>query len=229
MQISSRFMKKRWIYLGLAVLIGLGLTGCEELPTDGSRLPRYSYDESHGYGGWDDWDGWDAGNGWDSGDDDWDDYWDDWDEWDDWDDDYYNEGGIGDVMENAFFNFRVDGAFLASSYGDYEPEDGYELVDVTVWIENTFRDAIPMYNMDFMLHWGEDSDYTYGLSALADNHSEIMPDAFYLERGEDATYHLIYEVPKDAEDYFLLYWEEYDDGYVGGVYSVSFNPESRQL
>ncbi len=229
-------MKKRWGYLGLAVLIGLGLTGCEMPPEDGSRLPRYSYDEMYGYegwddwdegSGWDDWDGWDAGNDWDGGDDD---YWNEGDGWNERGDDYYEEGSIGDVMENAFFNFRVEEAFVENSYGSYEPEDGNVLVNVTLWLENTFGEAIPMYNMDFMLHWGEESgEYVYGLSELAGAHSEIMPDEFYLEKGQDATYHLIYEVPKDVEEYSLLYWEEYEDGYVGGVYAVSFSPESRLL
>lgn len=220
-------MKKKWGYTGLAVLLGLGLTGCEAPPTDGSRLPRYSYEEQQG-DLWDDWEGWDNFNSPDIPDD-----WDDWDDYDGWEDDYkdfYNSGGLGDVMENVFFDFQVEEAALADSYAGYEPDEDYMLVDVIIALENTFWEALPMYNSDFMLQWGEESgEYSYGLSELSQVSSEVMPEAFYLEVGEQARFHLIYEVPKGAKQYSLIYLEEYDDGSVGDIYFVDFVPESREL
>ena len=215
-------MKKRWGYIGLTILLGLGLTGCEAPPTDGSRLPRYSYDELQG-DLWDDWGGWDDFDGPE----------DDRDNFDGWDDDYgdfYNTGGLGDTMENVFFNFRVEEAALVESYAGYEPGEDSVLVDVTIDLENTFWKAIPMYNSDFMLQWGDESgEYGYGLSELAEVSPDVMPEAFYLEVEEQARFHMIYEVPRGGKEYSLIYLEEYDDGSIGDIYFVDFKPESREL
>ncbi|MCI8995043.1 MAG: hypothetical protein HFI30_05060 [Lachnospiraceae bacterium] len=220
-------MKRKWGYLGLTVLMGALLAGCQEMPEEGSRLRRYTYEDIYG------------GNEWE------DDYsQDDWDqELEDLidqyfsgnqgygDDTYYHEGAMGETMENVFFTFRVDDAWFVDSYGGYEPREGCELVDVLLTIENTFGEEIPMFNTDFQIQWGGegDDDYEFALSDLAQENPEIMPDEFMLEDGEERQYHLIYEVPAGNMIFSVSYLEVFADDSEGNVYFVYFMPVDKTL
>ncbi|MCI8417456.1 MAG: hypothetical protein HFI33_08210 [Lachnospiraceae bacterium] len=222
-------MKRKWSYIGLTVLLGALLTGCEKPPEDGSRLPRYSYNELYNIGQDDDED-------------------EDWDqEIQDLIDQYFSEeggpskdfdleggfydGGIGDTLENVFFAMRVDEARLVESYGSYEPSEGTELVDVTITLTNTFWEELPMYNTDFQIQWGGegDDDFRFGLSELSAESPDVMPEQFWLEEGETVEYHLIYEIPAGNRELSVSYLEEYSDGSEGSLYVIFFEPETWEI
>lgn len=218
-------MRRKWGYLGLTVLMGALLTGCQDLPADGSRLPRYTYEDMYG------------SNDLDVSQDDWDQelndlidqYFSGDQEYDQ--DSYYHEGAMGDTMENVFFNFRVDDAWFVDNYGGYEPREGCELVDVLLTVENTFGEELPMFNMDFQIQWGGEGndDYEFALSELAEENPEVMPDEFVLEDGEERQYHLIYEVPTGNMIFSVSYLEVFADDSEGNVYFVYFMPADKTL
>ena len=52
--------------------------------------------------------------------------------------DGYAEGGIGDTMRTAWFDFTVNRAELKDSYGSVVPNDGESLLVVNVTLNNTF-------------------------------------------------------------------------------------------
>lgn len=218
-------MRRKWGYLGLTVLMGALLTGCQDLPADGSRLPRYTYEDMYG------------SNDLDDSQDDWDQELNDLiDQYFSGDqgydhDSYYHEGAMGDTMENVFFNFRVDDAWFVDNYGGYEPREGCELVDVLLTVENTFGEELPMFNMDFQIQWGGEGndDYEFALSELAEENPEVMPDEFVLEDGEERQYHLIYEVPTGNMIFSVSYLEVFADDSEGNVYFVYFMPADKTL
>ena len=72
------------------------------------------------------------------------------------------EGELGDTMSNMFFDFTVNSAGTVDSYDGYTPSDGNQLILCNITLKNTFGEALPMYDSDFQLQWGDgDEDYAW--------------------------------------------------------------------
>ncbi|WP_367925240.1 DUF4352 domain-containing protein [uncultured Ruthenibacterium sp.] len=119
------------------------------------------------------------------------------------------DGVVGDKLSNMFFDWTVNSAESASEYEGYAAADGYQLVVCNVTIDNTFGEALPMFDTDFQLQWGEgEEDYAWSLDAYADT---MMPLEWELADGESASYDLVFEVPADLTSFGIVYLEQYTD------------------
>lgn len=135
------------------------------------------------------------------------------------------DGVVGDTLSNMFFDWTVDRAERVDEYAGYTAPDGYQLVVCGVTVENTFGEALPMYDADFQLQWGEgENDYAWSLDAYTD---DMMPLEWELAADASASYDLVYEVPADVTEFSLVYLEQYtdEDGNEGqgDLYTVQFS------
>lgn len=132
----------------------------------------------------------------------------------------YIYGYIGDKMSNVFFDFTVDEVWVSEAY---EVAAGSLLLDVTVTMTNTFGEDLPMFNGDFFLSYGdEDEDYCFGLLPEGDTNPDNMPESWTLKKGNTVTYHLYYEIPEDATEFYFVYVEYFENDSFGDYYCVSF-------
>ena len=134
------------------------------------------------------------------------------------------DGEVGDTLSNMFFDWTVNSADNMDEYEGYTAADGYQLVVCNVTISNTFGDALPMYDMDFQLQWGEgEDDFAWSLDAYTD---DMMPLEWELATDSSARYDLVYEVPADLTEFTIAYLEQYIDEAgnegEGDLYTVQF-------
>lgn len=136
----------------------------------------------------------------------------------------YEEGRIGDVMHNQFFDFTVNGAYTCDSFEGYTPEAGKKLLVAELTVKNTFNETIPMFDTDFQAQWDDEEDQDNAFSNPVETIvSEDLLEAEYdLAVDEERTGLLIFEVPEDLQDFSVVYLEEFDDGGTGGLFQVYF-------
>lgn len=142
------------------------------------------------------------------------------------------DGELGDTMSNMFFDFTVNTAEVVSDYDGYTAADGNKLVVCSVTVKNTFGEELPMYDSDFQIQWGEgDEDYAWSVDPLEEDADGMptnaqMPLSWYMADGAEETYDLLFEVPSDQSDYYLVYLEQYTDADgnegQGDLYTVHF-------
>ena len=142
------------------------------------------------------------------------------------------EGELGDTMSNMFFDFTVNSAGTVDSYDGYTPSDGNQLILCNITLKNTFGEALPMYDSDFQLQWGDgDEDYAWSVDPLEEDGSGMptndqMPLEWSMDDGAVETYDLLFEVPADVTNFSIVYLEQYtdedgNDGQ-GDLYTVYF-------
>lgn len=140
---------------------------------------------------------------------------------------YENEtiiGDFGETMSTYWFDFSVDDAVLTSEYEGSTPSDGKVLLVLTMTIENTFNDVVPMYSGDFDVEWEDPDSYETPIRIFI-NGEELMEDSYELPYADlvDATF--VYEVAEGYEE-FIIYFDEYfaDDTW-GNSIGVYFVPD----
>lgn len=138
------------------------------------------------------------------------------------------QGKLDTVMHTEFFTFTLTGAALHSTLGDYMPGLGQAVLAVDLEVENTFSEAIPMFDTDFVLRWGDgEEDQAYCLlDTVADDQ---LPERYDLEKGQARSGRLYFAVPREAEDFMLTYLERFDDGTTGDEFSVTFTADASGL
>ena len=143
------------------------------------------------------------------------------------------EGGMGDTMHTYFFDYTVNSAYLCDSYEGYTPIlDDYDLLVAEVTVKNTGKESIVMYDTDFQVQWGDESEdaYDYPITLYTDALSDDqLPTEYDLAGGETRTGLLVYEVPSGKTDFSISYLELFDDGTeegsTGDVFFVNFTVE----
>ena len=128
---------------------------------------------------------------------------------------------VGDEVDTYWFEFAVDKAETAGSHGVYVPQDGCRLVLCRLTVKNTFPEAVPMGWADFVLEWEPLEEGTVSASGLTDAAGafalpcyvpEQFPDEYTLEKGEERTGLLIFEVPLQVKRARLVFQELYAEG-----------------
>lgn len=137
------------------------------------------------------------------------------------------EGGLGDTLCTAFFEYTVHDASLCGEYAGYTPAAGYQLLvaNVTVKSTYTYDDNLPMFDTDFQLQWGEgEEDYDYPITFYTGEtlSADQLPGEYELAYGESITGLLVYEVPADLTEFALAFEESYSDGTTGDRFFVRF-------
>ncbi|MCD7844953.1 MAG: DUF4352 domain-containing protein [Oscillospiraceae bacterium] len=148
----------------------------------------------------------------------------------------YAYGAIGDTMRSVFFDFTVNGAYVADSYEGYVPSEGNTLLVVDMTVYNYTNYTLVMYDVDFQAQWGGagDEDYAYPVTyarALCPNTGveatgDMLPAEYTVPVGESAAGVLVFEVPA-AADYSVGYQELFSSGEIGDTYWVEFTPDGQ--
>ncbi|MCM1118962.1 MAG: zinc-ribbon domain-containing protein [bacterium] len=145
--------------------------------------------------------------------------------------DGYAEGVVGTVFRTVFFDYRVDSVAFPSEYEGYIADDGMQLVDVKITIRNTFGEELPMYNCDFQIQWHDlgdgDEDFDFGIEM--DDSDTVMPFDYSLADEATCCYHIIYEVPAEAEEFSISFQEFFSDNTEGDVFFTYFNKSGRDF
>lgn len=149
----------------------------------------------------------------------------------------YAEGSIGDTMRTYFFDFKVDSAYLCTSYEGYIPTPGYDLLAAQVTVKNTFGEDIPMYDWDFFVLFDDITEgtevYDYPITTYDDiefpeaARASLLPSEYNLEKGESQTGLLLFEVPAGQSSLTISYAESFDDDSTGDIFYVSFTAQQK--
>ena len=140
--------------------------------------------------------------------------------------DGYAYGQPGDTMRNVFFDFIVNHAETAGSYGSLQADSGSQFVIVNLTVANPSRAELPMFDTDFQLIWGSEEDewevpITYYDQSV---YKEGMLKAEYtVSAGEKVSGDLVFQVPAGAAGFVIYYEEFFDSGEHGDVYAVELN------
>lgn len=142
-------------------------------------------------------------------------------------------GQMGDTLNTVFFSFRVEEAYLASEYAGCPAAEGSEFVVLTLALNNLQNGAIPLFDTDFQLQWGDNENaqaYSFPAEKRAD---EQLCGSYTLQKGESKTGTLVFEAPAEAvpagsTGYSLVYMETYSDGFQGNSYWVYFVPSQKK-
>lgn len=126
---------------------------------------------------------------------------------------------LGETFQTAWFYMNVKSATKVPSYGSYTAEEGNTLIDVVIYLENTFTDVLTMSDMEFYLNDPVDSDYIYvPIDPESIASEDVAPAEFTLAINGKAEYHFIYQVPSDVSGFSLNFRELYEDNSVGNIY-----------
>lgn len=135
-------------------------------------------------------------------------------------------GELGDTMSTYWFDFSVDEAVLTNEYEGSTPSAGRVYLVLTMTMENTFYEAVPMYRGDFDVEWDDPDAESYETPVMIFiNGEELTEDSYEIPYADlvDAT--MVFEVDKGYDE-FVVYFDEYfADDTLGNVLGVYFVPE----
>ncbi len=144
--------------------------------------------------------------------------------------------GYGDTLCTTWFTWRVNSAYICSTFGAYTPADGNVLLVADVTIHNTWSTSLEMYDIDFQAQWDNDSDdaYCYPITWDPVNETDLetasdeqLPSTYDLAIDEEVTGLLIYEVPAGFTDFCIASQESFAGGSTGDCFFVYFTAENR--
>lgn len=139
-------------------------------------------------------------------------------------------GHVEDTFHTQFFDLKVDSVWKADTFGDLRASEGKDLVIVGITVNNVGYQSIDIRNKYFQLQWGDgDDDFSYPLAKM-ENGDSVYQFVEERELGISETYggYLVYEVPEDYKDYWLVYQEAFSDGSVGNTYACFFTPSQEE-
>ena len=149
------------------------------------------------------------------------------------DKDGFAEGGMGTTMHTYFFDYTVNSAYLCDEYEGYGASDVYEFLVVDVTVKNTSPQSIEMYDTDFQIQWGDDSDdaFDFSLTFYSENgeplSDDMLPGTYTLASKESRTGLLVFEVPEGNSEFSLSYMELFGDDSTGDTFFVYFDADRK--
>lgn len=130
-------------------------------------------------------------------------------------------GEIGKSYRTQWFTFSVESIQAVEEYKGEVPDEGNMFLDIVVTEKNTWEanDDIPMFCTDFYIEADGYDTYEdiYWLEPWDDS---MMPLEFTLAPDEEVTYHLIYELPKEATNIRMIYVEEDENNNIGATFTI---------
>lgn len=139
-------------------------------------------------------------------------------------------GEMNETIETAFFDVTVENAKKYNTFqfvdALYQANEGETYLVVTLKIENTYEEDIPMSITDFTLDYdgNKSESVIIGYGKADVNQNDFMDNIFTLEKGESVTKSIVYIV-KDKKEYTVNYKEYYEDEFQGDAYSIVVVPE----
>lgn len=136
----------------------------------------------------------------------------------------YVWGQVGETMSTYWFDFNVTSATLYSEYDGNTSTDGYQFLELKIWLKNTFNESVPMFWSDFDVEWDDPDSYELPVFMTVDG-KELTEDEYSLRRAESADLVLVYEVAEGYDEFFVFFDEDFADGSVGDVFAIYLTPE----
>ena len=136
----------------------------------------------------------------------------------------YVWGQVGETMKTYWFDFNVTSATLYSEYEGNTPTDGYQFLELKIWLKNTFNESVPMFWSDFDVEWDDPDSYELPVFITVDG-KELTEEEYSLRRAGSLDLVLVYEVAEGYDDFFVFFDEDFADGTVGDVFAVYLAPE----
>lgn len=127
---------------------------------------------------------------------------------------------VGEEVSTYWFKFTVESVEQTDCYEGREAAEGSRLLLCELSLENTFDGPVPMGQGDFVLLWEDETGTEQGAFPLAHYTQSQLPDEYDLAKDEERTGLLIYEVPKEVAQAWLLFEEQYVSGESESDYSV---------
>lgn len=150
------------------------------------------------------------------------------------DEDGFAMGYAGDTLRTAFFDMTVSDPYTCDEFDGLTPSEGYKFLVAELTLYNYTNYSQPMFDTDFEVMWdlddddawawpesdevmGEDGEIEYFVKS-----EKQLPVSFDLGIHKTVTGILLYQVPVDTKDYFIDFYEVYDDGSEEGEYGDAF-------
>lgn len=147
-------------------------------------------------------------------------------------------GALGNIMSATNLNFILNSAYITTNYQGITPDSGTELLVINVTTENKQSTDLQMYDTDYQIQWGgeSDTDYatpityrdewadssTYKSYVNLDGVTGMYENSQVIATGESFTGDLVYQIPEGTRSFILLFQEYFQDESVGDLYTVSF-------
>jgi len=113
---------------------------------------------------------------------------------------------IGRVHSTWWFNFTIHSASVVHEYAGHIAARGHQLWLVEITQTGTFFDPIMMGTFDWFM---DDDDFRSDIfpHVAFEGHNEMMPENFWLERGQSETFTMLFEVPANTTNLTLNFIE----------------------
>ena len=126
---------------------------------------------------------------------------------------------IGRVHSTQWFNFTIHSAERIGEYGGHTAAFGHTLWVVEITQTGTDFDPVPMWIWDWYMDGDDFRTHLFAHSQFV-GRDEMMPDDFWLERGQSETHILLFEAPTDAVNLTLNFVEIFDGDFVGARFML---------
>lgn len=143
-------------------------------------------------------------------------------------------GYEGDTLRTAFFDMTIDNPRTCEEFDGLTPTEGYKFLAADLTLYNYTDHTQPMFDTDFEIVWDLDDDDAWawpecdevmgddGESDYLVRSEQQIPVSFKLGIHKTQTGVLLYQVPEDTQDYFITFYEVFDDGTDEGEYGDAF-------
>ena len=154
------------------------------------------------------------------------------------DDDGVAVGYAGDTLRTAFFDMTVENPQTCTEFDGLVPDPGYKFLTADITLYNYTDYSQPMFDDDFTILWevGSGDDATLdgdwpvyeeimdesGNTSYTTKSDKQMPTQFSLGIHQTRTELLLFQVPEDVQDFYVVFEEVYDDGTEEGSYGDIF-------
>ena len=143
-------------------------------------------------------------------------------------------GYEGDTLRTAFFDMTIENPRTCEEFDGLTPTEGYKFLAADLTLYNYTDHTQPMFDTDFEIVWDLDDDDAWawpecdevmgddGESDYLVRSEQQIPVSFNLGIHKTQTGVLLYQVPEDTQDYFITFYEVFDDGTDEGEYGDAF-------
>lgn len=143
-------------------------------------------------------------------------------------------GYEGDTLRTAFFDMTITDPYTCDEFDGLTPEEGCKFLAATLTLYNYTNYSAPMYDTDFEVIWDLDDDDAWvwpecdevmGADGKTEYHvrsDKQLPVEFNLGIHKTETGILLFQVPEDATDFFIDFYEVFDDDSEEGEYGNAF-------
>lgn len=149
------------------------------------------------------------------------------------------QGYVGDTLRTAFFDMTVENPETCTEFDGLTPDPGFKFLTADITLYNYTDHSQPMYDSDFQILWevgaADDADLDGdwplyeeimgedGSTSYTTKSDRQMPTEFSLGIHQTRTELLLFQVPEDVQDFYIVFEEVFDDGTEEGSYGDLFS------